>query len=478
MKRTIAVRTASLAGLAIVAGSLPSVVLAAAAPKAGAACTAAQLGTTSGSLSCVKDGRKRVWKAAAPTTAAPAAAPAPAGAAAAPTTAAVAAGAPAGLKSGPGFDGKTIIVGNITSKTNAAWGPLSRGIGAALEAHFKAINAKGGIGGKYPVKIEEYETNYDPNIAVQGLNATKDKVVMYASVLGTPVNEALLPLYEQNKLVASPGSLDAKWISKKNMLPVLTSYQVQAINGVAYYLEKSPGKTICAVSRQDAYGETGTEGVKFAQSKLKFNLGPIETVPATQTDMAAVVVRLRDAKCDAVYLTTGPAQATALLVQGSQNSYTPQWILMSPTFSDKQVTPATSTLYEKYVWMSGDGVEWGDKSAPGMKDLVSELSAAGFGNYVAGPDIGNVWGYAQAKVVETVLEQAVKNGDLSREGLLKAASEVGPADIGGVGATVDMKTRQPASKNSIFKADGSKQLAISLLVKEYGTAAAAEYRKS
>lgn len=465
MKKTIAVAIAVAAAVAVA----PTSGFAAAKPaKAGAAC--ATVGKTSGALTCTKDGRKKLWKAvaAAPVTTAPAGA------------AAVADPAPAaGLKPVPGFDGKTIVVGNITSKTNAAWGPLSKGIAASLESHFKAINAKGGIAGKYQIKIEEAEVNYDPNLAVQALNTTKDKVVMYASVLGTPVNEALLPLYEQNKLVASPGSLDAKWISKKNMIPIMSSYQVQAINGVAYFLDKAgKDKTICAVSRQDAYGSTGTEGVQFAQSKLGFKLAPIETVPATQTDMAAVTVRLRDAKCDAVYVTTGPAQATALLVQGSQNGFTPQWILMSPTFSDKQVTPATSALYEKYVWMSGDGGEWGDPSNPGMKELISDLKDNGFGNYVAAPDVGNIWGFAQAKNVQAVLEKAVANGDLSRDGILKAANEIGAVDIGGIGAAVDLAKRLPAPKNSIFKADGSKQLAISLLAKEYGSPIAADYRKS
>ncbi len=461
MKKSIAVGV----GAIFVVTALPSISLAAA--KAGGTCTKA--GVKSGSLVCTTKGRKKVWAVAA---AAPTTVKAAAGAAAATPAAAT-------LTPGPGFDGKTITVGNITSKTNAAWGPLSKGIGASLDSYFKAINARGGIAGKYPLKIEEAEVNYDPNLAVQALNANKDKVVMFASVLGTPVNEALLPLYEQNRLVASPGSLDAKWISKKNMLPIMSSYQVQAINGVAYYLDKvGKDKTICAVSRQDAYGETGSEGVKFAQSKLGFKLGTIETVPASQADMAAVTVRLRDAKCDAVYVTTGPAQATALLVQGSQNSYTPQWILMSPTFSDKQVTPTTSALYEKYVWMSGDGGEWGDTSNPGMKELIETLKNNGFANYVANPDVGNIWGFAQAKVVEAVLEKAVSNGDLSREGILKAANEIGVVDLGGIGASVDLTKRTPAPKNSIFKADGSKQLAITLLVKEYGSPIAGEYRKN
>ena len=209
-----------------------------------------------------------------------------------------------------------------------------------------------------------------------------------------------------------------------------------------------------------------------------FKLGTVETVPATQTDMAAVTVRLRDTKCDAVYVTTGPAQATALLVQGSQNNYTPQWILMSPTFSDKQVTPATSALYEKYVWMSGDGGEWGDPGIPGMKELTAELKGNGYANYVANPDVGNIWGYAQAKVVQAVLEKAVANGDLTRDGIIAAANSVGIVDIGEIGASVDLTKRVPAPKNSIFKADGSKQLAIALLAKEYGTPAAGEYRKN
>jgi ABC-type branched-subunit amino acid transport system substrate-binding protein len=471
--KNVAIAATILTALSI---SVPTIAGAAAKAKAGANCTAAQLGTTESGLTCVKEGRARKWRAAAaaPTTAAPAAAPAPG------ATAAPAALPAAGLKPVPGFDGKTIVVANITSKTNAAWGPLSRGIGAALESHFKAINAKGGIAGKYKIQIEEAETNYDPNIAVQQFNATKDKVVMIASTLGTPVNEVLLPLYEQNKMVASPGSLDAKWISKKNMLPILSSYQVQAINGVSYFLDQAGNKdkTICAVSRQDAYGETGTEGVKFAQEKNGFKLGPIETVPAAQTDMAAVTVRLKNANCAAVYVTTGPAQATALLVQGNQNGFTPRWILMSPTFSDKQVTPATSELYEKFVWMSGDGVEWNDTTAPGMKTLIAELKANGFDNYVAAPDTGLIWGAAQARVVEAVLEEAVKQGDLSRDGILKAANSIPAVDLGGLGASIDMVKRLPAVKNTIFKANGSKQLALEVVAKDYGTPIAGQYRKN
>jgi ABC-type branched-subunit amino acid transport system substrate-binding protein len=444
-----------------------------ATPAAGKACTAAEVGKTVGTLKCVKDGRKKTGKwqavaAAAPTTAAKA------GAAATPAP------ADAGIKTGPGFDGTTIVVGNITSKTNAAWGPLSKGIGAALESKVKALNAKGGIAGKYPIKIEEYETNYDPNIAVQGLNATKDKVALYASVLGTPVNEALLPLYEQNKLVASPGSLDAKWIGKKNMMPILSSYQVQAINGAAYYFEQAgnSGKVMCGVSRQDAYGSTGTEGLNFAQDKLKFALGTIETVPASQTDFVATVTKLKSANCAAVYVTTGPAQLTALLVQGSQNGFTPQWIAMSPTFNDKQVSPATSGLYEKYVWTVSDGVEWNDQTAPGMKALVADLKNNGFANYVANPDTGLIWGYAQILVTIAVLEKAVANKDLSRDGILAAASQVGAVDLGGLGTSVDFSKRIPPTVNTIFSIDGSKQLAVKVLKASYSSAAAAGYRKN
>ncbi len=460
-----------LASLSLVVAVAPVASVASTAAK-GKACTPAEVGKTVNGLTCTKAGRKQTWvtaKAAATTIAAKPGA----------TVAATPSAGSDDIKTGPGFDGKTITVGNITSKTNAAWGPLSKGIGAAIESKIKAINAKGGVAGKYPIKLEEFESNYDPNIAVQGLNATKDKVALYMSVLGTPVNEALLPLYEQNKLVASPGSLDAKWISKKNMMPILSSYQVQAINGAAYYFDQ-PGnkdKTMCAVSRQDAYGATGTEGLTYAQSQLKFTLGNIETVPASQSDMTAVVLKLKGANCSAVYVTTGPAQLTQLLVQGNQNGFTPQWIAMSPTFNDKQVTPATSALYEKYVWTVSDGVEWNDQSAPGMKALVTDLKSNGFGNFVANPDTGLVWGYAQALVTIAVLEKAVENKDLSRDGILAAASQIPAVDLGGLGTSVDYTKRTPPTVNTIFAIDGSKQLAIKVLKSNYSSPAAAGYRK-
>src|SRR3546814_1859072 len=71
---------------------------------------------------------------------------------------------------------------------------------------FEALNAEGGIAGKYKVELEIADTQYQPQTAVQQYNATKDNVAAYVQVLGTGVVNALLPLLEEDGIVAGPGS--------------------------------------------------------------------------------------------------------------------------------------------------------------------------------------------------------------------------------------------------------------------------------
>ena len=127
---------AGLAAFALVAGTAQ---IASAAAKAGGTCK--KVGAAEGKFTCVAKGRKKVW-AATPAAAVTATTVAAAGAAATPAPV-------AGLKEGPGFDGKTISIAYLG---NVAGGPFASG-GKALTAGFNSVvadlNAKGGVAGKY-----------------------------------------------------------------------------------------------------------------------------------------------------------------------------------------------------------------------------------------------------------------------------------------------------------------------------------------
>ncbi len=381
----------------------------------------------------------------------------------------------------PGFDGRTITLGIVSTRTHPVWGPIGRVIDAAIESHVAAINRRGGIGGRFPVRLLEEDAEYDPALTLAKTQSLNDRVVGFASILGTGNVAAVLPFLDQNGTLASPASQDAEWALRPSLLPVFNSYQIQAINGISYYLSQpgNEGNVVCAVSVQTAFGDTGTEGFKFAAAKLAFKAGPVVTVSATDDAPAAAIGVLRASGCQGVYLTAGPRQAGFLVVASARVGYSPRWMFMGASFSDRLITQATDPVFEQSVWVIGDGTIWGDPSAPGMARLTDELLANDYRVYVENPDVGLTFGYGQALVFEAVLERAVVLGDLSRAGLRRAVASVGSVDMAGLGAVTDYSQvqRLANARTSVFAVDGSYRLALRVLARDYGSPAAAEYRK-
>ena len=149
-------------------------------------------------------------------------------------------GGSASLKSGPGFDGKTIKLGVLTPLS----GPVAV-IGLPLTAgnqvYFDYVNSKGGIAGKYKVELVQEDTQYSPPKTVQQYNKIKGDVVAFTQVLGTAPTLAVLPQLRQDGMIAAPASLDALWVREENLLPVGGPYQVQASNSLGDYVNEGGG---------------------------------------------------------------------------------------------------------------------------------------------------------------------------------------------------------------------------------------------
>ena len=437
-----------------------------AAVSAGASCGAPRKNqvraSTTGTATCAKVKGRWIWVDAA----------------AANSTAATAVAAPAVV---PGFDGHTITLGIIGTSTNANFANVSRSITAAIEARMAAINRRGGVAGKYPVRLVIRDANYDPTLTINEINATKNQVVGYASILGTPSVEAALPLLRGEQLLASPASQEARWALESSLLPVLNSYQVQTINGVSYWLEQQAGgaaaSTVCAVSVASSFGDAGTEGTRFAVSESGAKLGVVVTLVPNDNNVAAALAQLRAAGCQAVTATVAPLQLVALVVGAARSGWATRWIASAAGFSDRIVTPQTGPAFEQTVWVVGDGPQWGD---PTLKILVDELLASDNRYWTENPDVGLVFGHAQGATWEAVLERAVADRDLSRAGLLAASRKVATVNIDGVGSTIDYSqpVRLSSPRATIFAVDNSYRNSIRMLSFGYSSAVAARYKFS
>ncbi len=353
----------------------------------------------------------------------------------------------------PGFDGSTISVGVISDFS----GPVAI-IGVPLTAggqvYYDYINSQGGIAGQYLIETVEVDHQYSPATAVQVYNEVKDDVVIVGQLLGTPITNAVLESLKEDDLVAAPASLDAFWVREQNLLPTGAPYQIQAINGLDWWVNEGGGsvdQVYCSFIQDDPYGEAGQEGVDFAAENLGFAITETARYVSGDTDFSAQIQQLDGAGCEVVFLVTTPSVTGAALGTAAAGGYSPQWIGLSPSWINALAgSPLAPYLQANFVVVA-EGSTWGDASIPGMATMIERLEEFAPDQE---PDYYFTFGYLQAHAVTRVLEAAVEKGDLSREGIIEALNNLGTVAFEGLAGDYFYGTpdeRIAATQNTIFK---------------------------
>jgi ABC-type branched-subunit amino acid transport system substrate-binding protein len=358
------------------------------------------------------------------------------------------------LATAPGFDGTTIKVGVLSPLSGPVADPIGLPLTAGGDVYWQKVNAAGGVAGKYKVEVVKEDNQYDNAATKAKYTKIKDQVVLFSQILGTPPTKTVLADLKTDNIVASPASLDAAWVREPNLLPIGSTYQLQFINAASYLINDKgfKGKPICAVALEGEYGDAGLEGLTFAGKELGFTIAATARFKSTDQDFTAQITQLKNAKCAAVFLTALPSNTGKILGTGAQLGFTPQWVGQSPTWVGALAAPASPVLpllQKSFLWAS-EGTTWGDDSVPGMKELLADVQKY---RPTQAPDVYFTFGYVQALAVHALLEQAVKDGSLSRQGILKAVREVN-VDYKGLlgdykyGAPAD---REPSRTTVIFK---------------------------
>lgn len=361
-------------------------------------------------------------------------------------------GAPAEV---PGFDGTTIRVGAITPTSGTA-SVIGNPLTAGNQAYFDALNAEGGVAGEYQVELVVEDSAFATTTADAAYEATKDEVVMFAQILGTQIVTTLLPKLTADNIVASPASLDSFWVREQQLLPIGGPYQIQSANAFTWYIEGgnggSPDDTICALIRDDEYGEAGFEGFEAAAEENDIEIAEVVTFPGGEADFTTQIGALQSADCEMVLFVGLPTETSPAMTRAAQSSppFTPQWIGQSPTWLGLFATTDLAPYLQENFVLASEGTEWGDTSVPGMAQMIEDAPAD------QAPDIYFSFGYSQARAVHQVLEAAVAAGDLSREGIIEAMNGIDTLTFDGLtgdypyGAPED---RVPPRASTIFAVD-------------------------
>lgn len=360
------------------------------------------------------------------------------------------------IQHAPGFDGKSITVGAI-STVDGVLAPVGRAITAGNRLYWDELNAQGGVAGRYPVELRVGDARNFESVAVVEYDAMVDNIALLNQIQYTRSIKAILPRLEMNNVVALPGSLDAEWLAEPNLLPVGAPSDVQAINGIAYYVEKEAGAghRLCSLLEDQTYGRWGVDGIDFAVAELGLTLAARSTFGPIELNFATHLDQLQDAGCEAVVYSGLPFHTRMLLDQAEARDFTPRWIVLARGWqadfaNDDSLAPYLAAT----VRVVAEGPAWGDESVPGMKRMLAALKQHAPDQT---PDLWFAYGYAQSWLAHRVLEEAVARHDLSRAGILAATRSLGTVDFGGLVGAYSYGDgpahRDPPRASTVFAVD-------------------------
>lgn len=377
----------------------------------------------------------------------------------------------------PGFDGETISVG-VISDLSGPVAVIGEPLTAGGQVYYDYINSLGGIAGQYPIETVEQSSEYNPTIGVQLYNEMKDDVVIIGQVLGTPVVNAVLESLKADNVVAAPASLDAFWVREQNLLPIGAPYQIQAINGLDWWINEGGGsadQVYCTFIQDDPYGEAGQAGVDFAAERLGFEVADTATYVSGDSDFSAQIQQLQASGCEVVFFVATPSVTGGALGAAAGAEFAPQWIGQSPSWINGLADSALAPYLEANFVVIGEGSTWGDDSVAGMAAMIAHLDEFAPDQV---PDYYFTFGYLQAQAVVAVLEQAVANGDLSRDGIIEALNGLGTLGFDGLSGDYSYGTpdeRVPATENTVFAVNPAVPNGVEAIATGYESEFASEF---
>ena len=322
-----------------------------------------------------------------------------------------------------------IYLGILSDLTEGPFVPLAVPLTAAQKDFWTRVNANGGIGGKYDVDVTKYtrDNKYNPEEQVAKLREIEPDVLALNQSLGTAPTLAGLEIQKSNDIVASPATWWSGWSFEDDGLVVESgaSYCVNSMNALDYVAEGGAApKTVLSIGYPGDYGGDTAAGAKLWGEKNGAQVESIETAPNAQAgNQDAAVGRIVKDKPDVVVLGVGPAEMAEIVGKTAAGGYEGRFMGQPPTFNaavlKSKAGPAITSLYRIVA-------PWGPFGSDTPAHAAMEQALGGKPPANDGYTFGWIWSYP----IKAVLEQAYKDGDLTRAGM-KAAVQKTTVDYEG-----------------------------------------------
>jgi ABC-type branched-subunit amino acid transport system substrate-binding protein len=309
------------------------------------------------------------------------------------------------------------VISDLSSAFKGIGVPLTAGQ-AAFWTH---VNEAGGVG-DYEVDVSTYSKDnaYDTTKHAQAFAEIKDDVLALAQSLGTAQTEGILRDAEAEDILIIPASLGSNWIFEDNVFEIGNNYCGDAMNSVDYAVAELGAESVGSVYFPTDYGLDASVGAKIAAEAHDLPYTDVPTAPGD--NQTAAVAALKKANPDVVIVATGPVELGAILGGLLREGYKGKFIGAVPTWNRALIADPQNAAALGSAYLQSTSFPVWESDTPGHEAMR------------AATDEPNDWfalGWTSQYVIKAVLEAAIDNDDLTREGVLDAAQSLTEVDSEG-----------------------------------------------
>ena len=335
-----------------------------------------------------------------------------------------------------GVTDTTIRVGAMAD-LSGRFASLTTQIVDAQTVYWDMVNANGGIDGKQ-VEFVVLDNGYDVATHLERYEVMRDTgdsgVVILANSTGSPHTAAIAEMLVEDELAAVPLSWYSGWPDPDygaNVFENGTNYCYEGMNGVEYIAGNMiDGEAkLAVVSLPGEYGQDGAVGAKMAAEALGIEVvydGEAAVIPGA--DQTPVITGLVESGANIVWLTTSPGLTAEIMGGAAGQGFVAVWSGNSPSYNPALLASPLAPYMEANFLVSTYNLPWGSSSSPGMVQMEEAMLAARPDTVISD---SFVVGWLEGMATHQILEQAAKNKDMTRAGVVAAANQV-TVDYGGL----------------------------------------------
>lgn len=332
------------------------------------------------------------------------------------------------VATGPGVTADTIKLGALLDLT-AVFAANSKSIAEGLRLYWDGRNQTGGVCGR-KVQLDIQDHGYDPQKAVALYRQSSGNVLAYQAILGSPVISALLPSIQQDKVLTGMAAWTSQVLPNDYIQITGATYDIEMINGVDFLMREKGlkrGDKVGHIYFEGDYGENALKGSKFAAAQAGLTVVEQKIKP-TDTDLSAQVAALGRAGVKAILLSAGGPQTASVASVAKSSGLDVPIVGDGPVFTPQLLkTPAAPALADNLYVVTA--IAPPSLAADGVKQFLRAFQA----KYPSSLPIqnGSLFGYATSQITGAALDQACKNKDLTRQGLVTALRSLKSFDTRG-----------------------------------------------